>query len=208
MTAAAPTWPACLASSTASWVEVAPVPATTGTRPAAYFTQSSVSCLRSAMESTVNSPVLPPGTRPCTPACNSRSMWDCRRASSILLPSSVKGVIRATITPVSSWLLILGCLVDNGKLLNLSVYCIGGMVYYIHKSAGTAFPGRLNQLLDIDFLTSYHFRQAQLISGEGIRGSLREPMHHDRPCPCVKIQNGYRFRNDLPVSGGRKVEPN
>lgn len=75
------------------------MPATTGTRPAANLTQSSVSCLRSATVSVVNSPVLPPGTRPCTPALIRCSMCACRRLSSIAVLSSVKGVIKATRIP-------------------------------------------------------------------------------------------------------------
>src|SRR5215472_5708271 len=56
MSADAPAWAACAARSTASWVVSAPVPATTGTRPAAVLTTSSVSCLRSATVRVVNSP--------------------------------------------------------------------------------------------------------------------------------------------------------
>ena len=49
ITAAAPACSACTLSSTVSRVESAPVPATTGTRPAAALTVTSVSCRRSAL---------------------------------------------------------------------------------------------------------------------------------------------------------------
>src|ERR671931_1060488 len=99
MTAVAPARSAWRLSSTVSRVESAPVPATTGTRPAAASTVASVSCRRSAFVSVVNSPVLPPGTRPPTPAPISRSTLAASARVSIAPPSSVKGVIRAGSTP-------------------------------------------------------------------------------------------------------------
>ena len=99
ITAAAPACSACTLSSTVSRVESALVPATTGTRPAAASTVISVSCRRSAFVSVVNSPVLPPGTSPPTPASISRSTNAPSASVSIALPSSVKGVISAGRTP-------------------------------------------------------------------------------------------------------------
>src|SRR5919112_3948 len=68
-------------------------------RPAPDSTVTSVSCRRSAFVSVVNSPVLPPGTSPPTPAPISRSTLAARACVSIAAPSSVKGVIRAGSTP-------------------------------------------------------------------------------------------------------------
>src|SRR5919204_5511399 len=99
MTAAAPARSACTLSSTVSRVESAPVPATTGTRPAAAATVSSTSRRRSALVSVGNSPVLPPGTSPPTPAPTRRSTIAASASASIALPSSVKGVMSAGSTP-------------------------------------------------------------------------------------------------------------
>lgn len=55
----------------------------------------------------MNSPVLPAGTRPWTPAARRWSMWALRRGPSILVLSSVKGVIRATMIPVRDMLAVL-----------------------------------------------------------------------------------------------------
>src|SRR5919206_2291231 len=99
MTAAAPAACACTLSSTVSRVDSAPVPATTGTRPAAARTVTSTSWRRSACESVVNSPVLPPGTRPPTPAPTRRSTIAASAAVSIASPSAVNGVTSAGITP-------------------------------------------------------------------------------------------------------------
>src|SRR5919198_3361423 len=99
ITAAAPACWACTLSSTVSRVDSAPVPATTGTRPAAAATVSSTSSRRSAWVSVVNSPVLPPGTSPPTPAPTSRSTIAVSASPSSALPSSVNGVTSAGSTP-------------------------------------------------------------------------------------------------------------
>ena len=102
ITAAAPACSACTLSSTVSRVDRAPVPAMTGTRPSAALTTVSTSSRRSALVSVVNSPVLPPGTRPPTPAAISRSTLASSASVSIALPSSVNGVSRAGRTPWNS----------------------------------------------------------------------------------------------------------
>ena len=99
ITAAAPACSAWTLSSTVSRVESAAVPATTGTRPSAALTTVSISSLRSALVSVVNSPVLPPGTSPPTPASIRRSTLATSASVSIALPSSVKGVSSAGRTP-------------------------------------------------------------------------------------------------------------
>src|SRR4051794_36181602 len=93
-------------SSTVSRVERAPVPATTGTRPAAASTVTSTSARRSPLDSVVNSPVLPPGTSPPTPAPISRSTSARSAPASISAPSGVNGVISAGSTPLKTtgWL--------------------------------------------------------------------------------------------------------
>src|SRR5919112_1850282 len=118
MTAAAPACSAWTLSSTVSRVDSAPVPATTGTRPAAASTVASVSVRRSAWLSVVNSPVLPPGTRPPTPAPTSRSTLAASACVSIAPPSSVKGVISAGSTP---W----NCS-DMGHLSDSGIDALGG----------------------------------------------------------------------------------
>src|SRR5262245_55642260 len=82
-----------------SRVDSAPVPATTGTRPAAASTVISTRRRRSAFVSVVNSPVLPPGTSPPTPAATRRSTFARRASPSMAPPSSVKGVMSAGSTP-------------------------------------------------------------------------------------------------------------
>src|SRR5215207_1759318 len=104
MTAVAPARSAWRLSATVSRVESAPVPATTGTRPAATSTVSSITARRSAFESVVNSPVLPPGTSPATPAPTSRSTIPASASAS----SSVNGVMRAGSTPWKSGMVDLG----------------------------------------------------------------------------------------------------
>src|SRR5918997_3125124 len=99
MTAAAPACSACTLSSTVSRVDSAPVPATTGTRPAAASTVASASWRRSPLVSVVNSPVLPPGTSPPTPAPTRRSTIAASERVSTASPSSVKGVMSAGSTP-------------------------------------------------------------------------------------------------------------
>src|SRR5215204_5491219 len=99
MTAAAPACSAWTLSATVSLVESAPVPATTGTRPAAASTVSSTSSRRSAWLRVVNSPVLPPGTRPPTPAPIRRSTLAASASPSMAEPSAVNGVMRAGRTP-------------------------------------------------------------------------------------------------------------
>src|SRR5919197_4443025 len=99
MTAAAPARSACALSSTVSRVDSAPVPATTGTRSAVASTVASTSWRRSGWLSVVNSPVLPPGTSPATPASIRRSTIAASAPVSIALPSSVNGVMSAGSTP-------------------------------------------------------------------------------------------------------------
>src|SRR5918995_4465982 len=118
MTAAAPARSAWTLSATVSRVDSAPAPATTGTRPAAASTVSSTSCCRSMWPSVVNSPVLPPGTRPPTPATTSRSTIAASAPASIASPSLVKGVISAGSTPWKGS--------DMGDLLDPGVDAFGG----------------------------------------------------------------------------------
>src|SRR5215218_1327562 len=99
MTAVAPARSAWRLSSTVSRVESAPVPATTGTRPAVASTVISITARRSTFVSVVNSPVLPPGTSPPTPAPTNRSTIVASACGSIAAPSSVKGVMSAGRTP-------------------------------------------------------------------------------------------------------------
>ena len=108
MTAVAPARSAWTLSSTVSRVESAPVPATTGTRPAAASTVTSITSRRSAFVSVVNSPVLPPGTRPPTPAPTRRSTIAASASASTSVPSSVNGVMRAGSTPWKSGMVDLG----------------------------------------------------------------------------------------------------
>jgi hypothetical protein len=71
------------------------VPATTGTRPPAALTTSSVSCLRSAMVKVVNSPVLPRGTSPWAPSRISRFV-ECanthRRTTRVVIAAGSRDV--------------------------------------------------------------------------------------------------------------------
>src|SRR5919197_5247746 len=115
MTAVAPARSAWRLSSTVSRVESAPVPATTGTRPAAASTVTSITSRRSAFESVVNSPVLPPGTSPATPAPTSRSTIAASASASTSVPSSVNGVMSAGSTPWNSGMVDLGS--EGGRLL-------------------------------------------------------------------------------------------
>src|ERR687894_1832930 len=118
MTAAAPACSAWTLSSIVSAVESSPVPATTGTRPAAASTVISTIRRRSAPVSVVNSPVLPPGTRPPTPAPTRRSTIAARAAASIASPSSVNGVMSAGSTPWNGS--------DIGGLSESGVDVVGG----------------------------------------------------------------------------------
>src|ERR687887_2855612 len=124
ITAAAPACWACTLSSTVSRVDSAPVPATTGTRPAAAATVSSTSSRRSAWVSVVNSPVLPPGTSPPTPALTRRSTIAVSASASMALPSSVNGVMSAGSTPWNGS--------DIGDLSDSGVDAFGGR----HPGAG------------------------------------------------------------------------
>src|SRR5882757_6846907 len=84
---------------TTSSVHSAPVPISTGTRPAACLTTISTICRRSSGVTLKNSPVLPSGIRPWMPS----SIWKSTRrrsaASSTFFPSEVKGVIRTVYVP-------------------------------------------------------------------------------------------------------------
>src|SRR3954468_719174 len=116
MTAVAPARSACRLRSTVSRVESAPVPATTGTRPAAASTVTSTTRRRSALLSVVNSPVLPPGTRPPTPASTRRSTIAASASASRSLPSSLNGVTRAGRTPWKSDMVDLGSEGGEGRV--------------------------------------------------------------------------------------------
>src|SRR5665213_2499927 len=73
------------------------VPAITGTRPAATFTHSSTTRRCSSWLKVADSPVVPAGTRPCTPPAICRSTRRIN-ASSSTAPSA-NGVIKAGRTP-------------------------------------------------------------------------------------------------------------
>ena len=83
----------------ASAVEFEPVPAITGTRPAAVSMQSSMTCLCSSWLSVGDSPVVPHGTSPCAPwsICHSTSFLNAGASS---LPF-LNGVMRAVIEPLN-----------------------------------------------------------------------------------------------------------
>src|SRR6266550_4502197 len=102
MTPSAPTRSACLASSTATAVLVEPTCGATGTRPRACSVTISVTRFRSSVVSAGNSPVLPHGTKPCTPALTVPSTRSRRASSSTLVPSVVNGVHMADRMPRSS----------------------------------------------------------------------------------------------------------
>src|SRR6476620_2228354 len=108
MTAAAPARSAWTLSSTVSRVDRAPVPATTGTRPAAASAVTSITWRRSSCVSVVNSPVLPPGTSPPAPAPTRRSTIAASASESTAPPSSVNGVMSAGRTPWKSGMVDLG----------------------------------------------------------------------------------------------------
>src|SRR5688572_2841002 len=73
---------------------------------------------RSAFDRVVNSPVLPPGTRPPTPAAIRRSTIAASASVSSAPPSAVKGVIRAGRTPWNGS--------DMGDLSNTDIDAFGG----------------------------------------------------------------------------------
>src|SRR3981189_2782417 len=63
--------------------------------------------LRSSEVRAANSPVLPPGTRPCRPLSMRKSTWP-RRAPSSTLPSAANGVETAARTPPSFLVMVRG----------------------------------------------------------------------------------------------------
>src|SRR6185295_16897589 len=96
----APALAANAASSIASAVELAPVPATTGTRPAAYSTADLMSRQCSSTSTVGDSPVVPTMTIPAVPLATWKSM-SLRRAGRSSAPPSRIGVAIATRLPVS-----------------------------------------------------------------------------------------------------------
>src|SRR5690606_32373857 len=94
-----PAFCACRVRSIASAVLLDPVPAITGTRPAAVAMHSSTTRLCSAWVSVGDSPVVPTGTSPCEP-------WAiCQSTNASKLSSSIEpfriGVIRAVSDPLN-----------------------------------------------------------------------------------------------------------
>ena len=93
----------------ASAVLVAPVWATTGTRPAVCSTTVSTTRRRSSVLRAANSPVEPQATTPSTPPSMERSTRNRSWGTSIF-PSAVKGVARAVSTPRSCADMMCSCL--------------------------------------------------------------------------------------------------
>src|SRR6056297_2796003 len=85
---------------TASWVELLPAPATTGTSPPTSSATAATTSTCSSWVSVALSPVVPTGTTPSTPRSTRRRACVCRRSKS-MLPSSDSGVVIAGKTPSS-----------------------------------------------------------------------------------------------------------
>ena len=85
----------------ASAVALAPVPATTGTRPSTRRTTDAITCLCSAWVSVADSPVVPTGTMPCVPDSKCQSTKLSSAAQS-MAPDAVIGVTKATKLPLKS----------------------------------------------------------------------------------------------------------
>src|SRR5512135_87379 len=89
----------------ASWVELEPAPATTGTRPSAWSMHHSTTCLCSSCDSVGLSPVVPTGTRPLVPSAICQSTRS-RKAFSSSEPF-LNGVTSAVKEPRNSVLAVM-----------------------------------------------------------------------------------------------------
>src|SRR5262249_59385315 len=105
-TASAPASSACFERSIASWVELEPLPATTGTLPLAWLTHHSTTRLCSSWESVGLSPVVPTGTRPFVPSAICQSTRLRKPASSS--PPFLNGVTSAVKDPRKLVVAVLG----------------------------------------------------------------------------------------------------